>query len=85
MNCSRDGVRAELESLDTAQNDCLITLDETFNDLISIIQDRKQHLQQQIYKACDTKNRILNQQLASIEVEKTKVCNLLSIKFDWIF
>lgn len=80
MNCSRDSVHAELERLDTAQNDCLVTLDETFNDLISIIQDRKQYLQQQIHKACDTKNRILSQQLESIEIEKTKVCNI-SLKY----
>lgn len=67
-------MRAELERLDTARNECLVTLDETFSDLMKIIENRKQQLKQQIHKACDTKNSILSQQLTVIEIEKTKVC-----------
>lgn len=74
MNYSRDGVCAELERLDTARNECLSTLDDTFSDLMNIIEVRKQQLQQQIHKACDAKNRILSQQLSAIDIEKTKVC-----------
>lgn len=77
MNCSRDGVCAELERLDTARNECLATLDETFSDLTNIIEDRKQQLQLQIQKACDAKNKILTQQLTAIENEKTKVCVII--------
>ncbi|CAI6353464.1 unnamed protein product [Macrosiphum euphorbiae] len=73
LNCSRDGVCAELERLDTARNECLSTLDDTFSDLMNIIEVRKQQLQQQIHKACDAKNRILSQQLSAIDIEKTKV------------
>ncbi|XP_025207500.1 uncharacterized protein LOC112603224 isoform X2 [Melanaphis sacchari] len=73
LNYSRDGVCAELERLDTARNECLSTLDDTFNDLMNIIEVRKQQLQQQVHKAFDTKNRILSQQLSAIDTEKTKV------------
>lgn len=73
MNYSRDGVCAELERLDTARNECLSTLDDTFSDLMNIIDVRKQQLQHQIHKACDEKQRILSQQLSSIDIEKTKV------------
>lgn len=73
MNCSKDGVRVELDRLDTARNECLATLDETFGDLMNIIENRKQQLQQQIHKACDAKNKILSHQLTAIENEKTKV------------
>lgn len=74
MKYSRDGVCAEIERLDTARNECLSTLDDTFSDLTNIIETRKQQLQQQIHKACDAKNSILNQQLSAIDNEKTKVC-----------
>jgi hypothetical protein len=73
LNCSRDGVHTELERLDTARNECFAILDESFSDLMNIIENRKLQLQQQIHKACDAKNRILSQQLAAIEIEKTKV------------
>lgn len=76
MNCSRDGVRVELDRLDSARAECLATLDETFSDLLNIIEDRKQQLQQQVHKAYDAKNKVLSQQLSMIEVEKTKVCNI---------
>jgi hypothetical protein len=74
LNYSRDGVCAELERLDIARNECLSTLDDTFSDLMNIIEVRKQQLQQQIHKAHDAKNRILSQQLSAIDIEKTKVC-----------
>lgn len=52
---------------------------------MNIIENRKLQLQQQIHKACDTKNRILSQQLATIEIEKTKVCILLHKNACFIF
>lgn len=79
-------MRAELEQLDTARNECLVTLDETFSDLINIIENRKQQLKQQIHKACDTKHSILSQQLAVIEIEKTKVCiYFIVLSCNWRF
>lgn len=81
MNSSRDIVRAELDKLDTARNECLATLDETFSDLISIIEDRKHQLKHKINAACDEKNKILSHQLSTIEIEKTKVCNILCSNF----
>jgi len=80
LNYSRDGVCAELERLDTARNECLSTLDDTFNDLMNILEVRKQQLQQQINKACDAKNRILTQQLSAIDIEKNKVCIKIKCK-----
>lgn len=65
--------------MDTARNECFTTLDDTFSDLLNIIEDRKQQLKQQIHKACDAKNRILSQQLAAIEMEKSKVCNIKDV------
>lgn len=70
---------AELDRLDTNRNNCLTTLNETFNDLINIINNRKNQLERHILKACELKNRILNQQLEAIEIEKTKVRHIIYV------
>lgn len=67
----------ELERLDINRNNCLTTLNETFNDLMNIIENRKNQLKGQLLNACELKNSILNQQLAAIEIEKTKVRNII--------
>lgn len=61
------------------RNNCFTTLNETFNDLMNIIENRKNQLERQLLKACELKNRILNQQLAAIEIEKTKVCKIICL------
>lgn len=76
-----DEVRCELNRLDTARSECLTTLDKTFNDLLSILEVRKKQLQEEVNNAYDVKNRILTQQLSTIEVEKTKVCITLCFFF----
>lgn len=68
-----DGIRTELKHLDTARNECITTLDEKFSDLMNILENHKQQLKKQIYIACDSKHKILNQQLSNIEIEKSKV------------
>lgn len=70
---------AELERLDINRNNCLTTLNETCNDLINIINNRKNHLERHILNACELKNRILNQQLEAIELEKTKVRHIIYV------
>lgn len=74
MNSSRDEILTELNRLDASRNKCLTVLDETFNDLINILENRKCQLQSHVHKAYDVKNVTLNQQLSAFEIEKTKVC-----------
>jgi len=73
LNSSRDEILTELNRLDTSRNKCLTVLDETFNDLINIIENRKRQLQNHVHKAYDMKNVTLNQQLSALEIEKTKI------------
>ncbi|XP_063236563.1 tripartite motif-containing protein 3-like [Bacillus rossius redtenbacheri] len=70
---AQDAVGQELRRLDLATEQCLELVNHTFHDLATAVEARRLALVAAVGQARDDKRRVLEEQLALIEGEKSKV------------
>ena len=72
---ARDTVNAELEKLDHTAEECIQTLNKTFQEIHAAVDQRKNELISKVQETKESKKAILNEQLSLITNEKEKVRN----------
>lgn len=63
----------ELHRLDLATEHCLDQVNRTFQDVSALLELRRQEMVAAVGAACEEKRKVLEEQLALIEGEKSKV------------
>lgn len=79
LSQAHDAVTKELRRLDVTTERCLEQVNRTFQELITLVQQRCQAMVESVQQTRLEKRQILEEQLALIESEKSKVCNLREI------
>lgn len=82
---ARDTVNAELEKLNTSGDECIQTLNKTFQEIHDAVDQRKNELIAKILETKENKKAILNEQLILIEDEKKKVSDQIFFLKYFIF
>lgn len=85
MTGARDTVNAELEKLNTSGDECIQTLNKTFQEIHDAVDQRKNELMAKIQETKENKKVILNEQLILIEDEKKKVSLVHFLYKNFIF
>jgi tripartite motif-containing protein 2/3 len=70
---AHDAVSDELRRLDEATDACLEQGNRTFQEIASLVEQRRSALANAVKSTRDAKRRVLEEQLALIEAEKNKV------------
>ncbi|XP_072387490.1 tripartite motif-containing protein 2-like isoform X1 [Diabrotica undecimpunctata] len=73
LSQAQEGVSAELGRLDTAKETCLDKINETFQHIQTLMDQRKQEIIDSVNTICTEKRRVLEEQHTLIENEKNKV------------
>lgn len=73
MTQAQEGVTAELNRLNSAKEICMEKITETFQHIQDLMNQRKEEIIENVNTICSEKRRILEEQHALIESEKTKV------------
>lgn len=78
---AQEGVSSELNRLNSAKEDCLDKINETFQHIQDLMNQRKEEIIENVNTICAEKRRILEEQHALIESEKTKVSFIYNTKY----
>lgn len=78
-------MNAELEKLNTSGDECIQTLNKTFQEIHDAVDQRKNELIAKILETKENKKAILNEQLILIEDEKKKVSDQIFFLKYFIF
>lgn len=70
---AQDAVRQELQRLDLAADRCMDQVNRTFAEVAGQLENRRQDMVESVRSACEEKRHVLEEQLALIEGEKSKV------------
>ncbi|XP_018565603.1 tripartite motif-containing protein 2 isoform X2 [Anoplophora glabripennis] len=70
---AQEGVSAELTKLDLAKETCLEQINTTFQQIQTLMDQRKQEIIDNVNSVCSEKRRVLEEQHSLIESEKNKV------------
>lgn len=78
---AQEGVNSELERLDSAAVRCIEQVNSTFQQVSAALESRRLEMVAAVNSSCQEKRRVLEEQQALIDAEKSKVCVSLHIYF----
>lgn len=73
MSQAQEGVGLELNRLDAAKEKCLEQVNQQFQQVLALVEKRKQEMIDNVVMACQEKRKVLEEQHQLIETEKNKV------------
>lgn len=81
MSEAQDSVKSEIQKLNTGTDKAVEKINQTINEILVLIESRKQEMLDAVAEAAQEKKKVLEEQLTIIEGEKTKVRFLYFFKF----
>ena len=73
LSQAQDGVTREIERLDISKENCLNQVNNTFQQIVDLIEVRKRDMIMAITDICNEKSKVLEEQHSLINSEKMKV------------